>query len=146
MRRREMRGIRGLHPKTARRRRERIFVGYGVDVGKILARRFHMLIEVVVGAIRNAPKLAPAEREFIFEVGRCLGVEAKFFFFVVAEFEIFVSHAEVEQPLMAEVLPICKPFEIGAGFAENSSSICSNSRMRKIKLPGVISLRKLLPI
>ena len=94
------------------------FVGYGVDVGKILARRFHMLIEVVVGAIRNAPKLAPAEREFIFEVGRCLGVEAKFFFFVVAEFEVFVSHAEVEQPLMAEVLPICKPFEIGAGLAE----------------------------
>ncbi len=25
-------------------------------------------------------------------------------------------------------------------------SICSNSRVRKMKLPGVISLRKLLPI
>ena len=29
---------------------------------------------------------------------------------------------------------------------KNSSSICSNSRMRKMKLPGVISLRKDLPI
>ena len=29
---------------------------------------------------------------------------------------------------------------------KNSSSICSNSRVRKMKLPGVISLRKDLPI
>ena len=28
---------------------------------------------------------------------------------------------------------------------KNSSSICSNSRVRKVKLPGVISLRKDLP-
>ena len=32
------------------------------------------------------------------------------------------------------------------GLQKNSSSICSNSRTRKMKLPGVISLRKLLPI
>ena len=110
------------HAVCAQRRlddvRHVLFVGDGIDVGKILARSFDVLIEVVVGAISNAPKLAPAEREFVFEVGCCLGVEAKLFFFVVAEFEVFVSHAEVEQPLMAEVLPICKPFEIGAGLAE----------------------------
>ena len=33
-----------------------------------------------------------------------------------------------------------------AGGTKNSISICSNSRIRKRKLPGVISLRKLLPI
>ncbi len=33
-----------------------------------------------------------------------------------------------------------------AGGTKNSISICSNSRTRKRKLPGVISLRKLLPI
>ena len=33
-----------------------------------------------------------------------------------------------------------------AGSTKNSISICSNSRVRKMKLPGVISLRKLLPI
>ncbi len=33
-----------------------------------------------------------------------------------------------------------------AGGTKNSISICSNSRVRKMKLPGVISLRKLLPI
>src|SRR3712207_7476171 len=31
-------------------------------------------------------------------------------------------------------------------FRSYSISICSNSRVRKMKLPGVISLRKLLPI
>ena len=32
------------------------------------------------------------------------------------------------------------------GSTKNSSSICSNSRVRKMKLPGVISLRNDLPI
>ena len=31
------------------------------------------------------------------------------------------------------------------GSTKNSISICSNSRVRKMKLPGVISLRKDLP-
>ncbi len=33
-----------------------------------------------------------------------------------------------------------------AGGTKNSSSICSNSRVRNTKLPGVISLRNDLPI
>ena len=32
------------------------------------------------------------------------------------------------------------------GSTKYSISICSNSRVRKMKLPGVISLRKLLPV
>ncbi len=32
------------------------------------------------------------------------------------------------------------------GGTKNSISICSNSRVRKMKFPVVISLRKLLPI
>ena len=32
------------------------------------------------------------------------------------------------------------------GWTKNSISICSNSRVRKMKLPGVISLRKDLPM
>ncbi len=32
-----------------------------------------------------------------------------------------------------------------AGGTKNSISICSNSRVRKMKLPGVISLRNALP-
>ena len=36
-------------------------------------------------------------------------------------------------------------FGASSGGTKNSSSICSNSRVRKTKLPGVISLRKDLP-
>ncbi len=32
------------------------------------------------------------------------------------------------------------------GWTKNSISICSNSRVRKMKLPGVISLRNDLPV
>jgi hypothetical protein len=32
------------------------------------------------------------------------------------------------------------------GFTKNCISICSNSRVRKVKFPGVISLRNALPI
>ncbi len=39
----------------------------------------------------------------------------------------------------------CHSFAVD-GSTKNSISICSNSRVRKMKLPGVISLRKLLPI
>ena len=35
---------------------------------------------------------------------------------------------------------------MSSGFTKNSISICSNSRVRKMKFPGVISLRKLRPI
>ena len=37
-------------------------------------------------------------------------------------------------------------FSASAGGTKNSISICSNSSVRKMKLPGVISLRNDLPI
>ena len=37
-------------------------------------------------------------------------------------------------------------FSSSPGLTKNSISICSNSRVRKMKLPGVISLRNDLPI
>src|SRR5512140_2808034 len=37
-------------------------------------------------------------------------------------------------------------FQFSFGLKKYSISICSNSRVRKVKLPGVISLRKALPI
>ena len=95
-----------------------LLVGDGVDITQILAACLDVLIEVIVRAVCNAPKFAPTEGEFILEVRRGFGVEAKFFLVVVAEFEIFVLHAEVEEPFVAEILPIRKPFEVGAGLAE----------------------------
>ena len=45
-------------------------------------------------------------------------------------------------PVAAVFVPRCGEVE---GWQKNSISICSNSRERKVKFRGVISLRKLLP-
>ena len=110
------------HSVCAERRlddvRHVFLVGDGVDITQIFAACLDVLVKVVVGAVCNAPEFAPTEREFVFEVGGCFGVETKLFLVVVAQFEFFVVHAEIEKPLMAEVLPIVEPFKVGAGFAE----------------------------
>ena len=42
--------------------------------------------------------------------------------------------------------PVLEPLSASSGGTKYSISICSNSRVRKMKLPGVISLRNDLPI
>ena len=74
--------------------------------------------QVVVGAVCNSPQFSPAEREEVFKVGGCFGVEGKLFFLMVAQAQVFVGHAQIEQPFVAEVLPVLEPFEVGVRFAE----------------------------
>ncbi len=61
--------------------------------------------------------------------------------------QLLLGDAEVDVPLEALAAPSTRT-TVGpsAGGTKNSSSICSNSRVRKTKLPGVISLRNDLPI
>jgi hypothetical protein len=47
---------------------------------------------------------------------------------------------------MRALLPALEPLVVVPGSTKNCISICSNSRVRKVKLPGVISLRNALPI
>ena len=77
-----------------------------------------MLRQVVVGTVRDAPQLAPAEREHELEVGRRLGIEGEFFRFVVAQTEVFLADAEAGQPVITELAPIGKPLKVRAGLAE----------------------------
>ena len=77
--------------------RDIAFVGDGVDICHVFAAGVGVLRQVIVSAVGNAPKFAPAEREFEFEVGGGFGIKRQFFFVVVAEFEIFVFDAEAEQ-------------------------------------------------
>ena len=95
-----------------------VLIGLGIEVGHILTGVILMLTEVIVGSVSDAPKLAPAEGEEELEVGGRLGVEAKLIGIVVTESEVLASHTEVEEPLVAEVLPILEPLKIGAGLAE----------------------------
>ena len=49
-----------------------VLVGFGIEVLHILAGMLLMLRKVIVGSVRNAPKLAPAEGEQELKVGCCL--------------------------------------------------------------------------
>ena len=49
------------------------------------------------------------------------------------------------QPVRSSIQYWCHSSSV-PGSTKNSISICSNSRVRKMKLPGVISLRNDLPI
>ena len=77
-----------------------------------------MLRQVVVRAVGDAPKLAPAEGEQELEVRRCLGVEAQLLGIVVAQTQILVLQTDGQQPVVAERAPILEPLEVGAGLAE----------------------------
>ena len=77
-----------------------------------------MLCQVVVGSVRNAPKLAPTEGEQELKVSSSLGIEAKLLGIVVAETEIFVLETDRQQEVVAEGSPVAEPFKVGAGLAE----------------------------
>ena len=77
-----------------------------------------VLGQVVVGSVGNAPEFAPTKREEVFKVGRCAGVEAEFFRIVVTKTEVFALHVEVVEEVFAVILPVCKPFKVCAGLAE----------------------------
>ena len=38
--------------------------------------------------------------------------------FMVAQAQVFVGHAQIKQPFVAEVLPVLEPFKVGVRFAE----------------------------
>ena len=122
-------------------------VGLRVEVVELLAASAAACcVEVVVGALGDALELVQAPREQELDVGRA---------------------GRVVRQLVGVVRP--QPQHVGAGCrgrrtsrrrsgtstrttarssaggTKNSSSICSNSRVRKIQFCGVISLRKLLP-
>ena len=74
--------------------------------------------EVIVCAVCNAPKLAPAEREQILNIRRRLGVEGELLLAVVAQADVRFVQTEVQKPVFAEILPVVEPVEIRAWLAE----------------------------
>ena len=66
---------------------------------------------------------------------------------VGAQAKLVGADAELGVPAHPLLHPVLVPLaDASAGGTKNSISICSNSRVRKMKLPGVISLRNDLPI
>ena len=93
-------------------------VRFGVEVFKRLAGMFAVLTQIEVGAVGDAPELAPAEGEEVLEIGGRLGVVRQLLLLVLAELEVFRLHAEGVEEVAAVALPVVEPFKVGAGLAE----------------------------
>ena len=89
-----------------------------VKVVERLAAGVDVLGQVVVGAVGDAPQLAPAEGEEVFKVGGRLGIEAQLLLLVVAQTEVFGLDMERIEEVAAEAAPVVEPFKVGAGLAE----------------------------
>ncbi len=77
-----------------------------------------VLGEVKIGAVSNPPKLTPAEGEQEFDISCCVGVVGKLFRVMVAQAQVLVLHAKRKQEIMAVILPIFEPFQIGTWLTE----------------------------
>ena len=75
--------------------------------------------QVVVGAVCNAPQLAPVgEREGILDISGGTAVEGQLCGLVVTQAQMLLLDAQAQQPVLAVVLPVSEPVQIGAGLAE----------------------------
>ena len=89
-----------------------------VEIGEVLAGVLLVLAQVVIGAVRHAPQLAPAEGEEVLEVGGGLGVEGQLLGLVVPEAEVFLLHVQANQPVVAVGPPVLEPLQVRVGLAE----------------------------
>ena len=106
-----------------------------------------VLGQVEVGAVGDALELAPAERVEVLDVarGRASSARAR-----PARARAAAasrgSRPEPHVPVSRASIQCSYQRSSSSGGTKNSISICSNSRVRNTKLPGVISLRNDLPI
>src|SRR5699024_2069176 len=89
-----------------------------VKVCQILSGYVLMLCQIIICTVRDAPQLAPAEREEKFHVCGSLAVEGKLLFVMVAVTYFIVFQSERRQPVQAEALPVFKAFQVSILFAE----------------------------
>src|SRR5690554_5999535 len=77
-----------------------------------------MLLQVVIGTVRNAPEFAPSKGKFVLEIRSGFAVMRKFLFFMISQPNIFHIHAKGFEPVCTEIPPVLKPFQIRSRFAE----------------------------
>ncbi len=98
-----------------------------VEIGQVLAGGVLVLGQVVVGAVRHAPQLAPAEGEQELKVRGGLGVEAQLLG-SWSRSRRFSSFMPGKQPVWQKLRQYWNHSRSVPGLQKNSSSICSNSR------------------
>ena len=87
-----------------------------VEVGQLLAGSFLVTAQVVVSSVSNAPQFAPAvaEGELELDVGGSTGVEGQLSGIVITQPQAVFLDAQAQQPVLAEILPVGKPLQVGA--------------------------------
>ena len=113
---------------------------------EFLARVRGVLGEVEVTTVRDPFELIPAPREQVLNIARTRAVVAQFVIVMGPQLDLRRIHAEVEIPVHTGLAPVLVPLLTFRRRDKNSISICSNSRVRNTKLPGVISFRNDFPI
>ena len=117
-----------------------------VEVLELLAGELGVLGEVEVAAVGDALELRPADREQVLDVG---GAAASSGDSSSASCSRRRRWSGRRPRSSYQSRRACFQYSYhcraSAGGTKNSISICSNSRVRKMKLPGVISLRNDLP-
>ena len=120
--------------------------GRGVDVLELLAGELRVLGQIEVAPVGDPLELGPADREQVLDVAGRARVVRQLVGVVGPKPQVVGAQPERGPPAHPLRQPVLVPFAgVGRG-TKNSISICSNSRVRKMKFPVVISLRKLLPI
>ena len=105
-----------------------------------------MGLQVVVGPVGDALELVPSPGKEELDVGGGGRVVGELLGLVVAQPQLRLGDAEAEVPGEALLEPVLEPLSAPRpGGTKYSISICSNSRVRKTKFCGVISLRNDLP-
>ena len=77
-----------------------------------------MLGKIIICTIRDAPQLAPPEREQKLNIRSPFAVEAKLLRRMIAQPHLIFLNSKVQKPVTAEAPPILEPFQIRARFAE----------------------------
>src|SRR6185437_1020704 len=98
--------------------RHKTLFGLIIEIAEIFAAVLHVLFEVVIAAMGDSFKLAPAPREFVFDVAGADGIERQFFLAMLAQTQIVSLEAEILIPLEALITPLRIPLLAGFRFAE----------------------------
>ena len=127
--------------------RDDVLVGRLVEVLELSPDASRVARQVEVAAVVDALELLPPEREAVLDVDRFLGVVRELVGGVLAQAQPRRRHAVPLVPRAALGQPHLERWRPPrSGRTKYCISICSNSRIRKTKLPGLISLRNDLPI
>ena len=76
----------------------------------------HLLSKVA--KVIKGPQLAPAKGEHKLNIGGGVGIVGKFFLLMIPQPEVFILDTQIQQEVVAVILPVLEPLKVGARLAE----------------------------